>query len=169
VEAAVSGPLSRRVARRGSMDPRELVAHDRNWRLHPVDQREAMRAALESLGWLEDVMVSERTGRILNGHLRVEDAIKRGDDVVPTSWVDLDAGEELFVLETFDAIAGLAVVDREKLAALAGLLPAATPAPIEALLETLSRGPRDRLGGGGGGSSEPGGPAHKCPRCGNEW
>lgn len=67
-----------------------FVANPKNWRIHPAAQGEAVEGALESVGWVRSVLVNQRTGYILDGHLRITLALRQGEDtVVPVEIVDL--------------------------------------------------------------------------------
>jgi len=74
-----------------------------------------MGGVLDDIGWIQDVIVNERTGRLIDGHLRVELAIKRGEKTVPVKYVDLSEEEEERALATFDPITSMAETDRELL------------------------------------------------------
>ncbi len=71
-----------RIVGHGDADPQTLVAHPENWRAHPRNQRRAMAGVLDHVGWVQDVIVNRRTGRILDGHLRVALALERGEATV---------------------------------------------------------------------------------------
>ena len=92
----------------------ELRPHPQNWREHPEFQRDAMSAVLDDVGWVQRVIVNKRTGHILDGHLRVEQAAAKGE-TVPVVYVSLTKPEEAAVLATFDPLASLAVPNRELL------------------------------------------------------
>jgi hypothetical protein len=100
------------------VDPRRLTAHPLNFREHPGFQGEALRGSLTVLGWVKGVVVNRRTGRVIDGHLRVEDAIAAGESVVPVCYVDLDEGEEPTALAYLDPVAALAVYNAERSSAL---------------------------------------------------
>ena len=53
-----------------SLSSAELAAHPKNFRRHPATQRRVMRETLDRIGYISDVIVSERTGRILDDFLR---------------------------------------------------------------------------------------------------
>ena len=106
-------------------DPTELVANPRNWRRHPGSQRKAMRAALEGVGLVAAVIVNRTTGHILDGHMRVEEAVKAGQHAVPVLYVELSEQDEAQALATFDPLGAMAVQDT---AALAELLASASSA-----------------------------------------
>lgn len=99
----------------GDVDPKELVANDLNFRVHPSDQNKVVQASLDDLGWFDMVMVSANTSRILNGHLRVSIAIQRGEPTVPVRWVDVTEDEEQAILASYDAIGLAAVTDNNQL------------------------------------------------------
>lgn len=107
-----------RVVGQRLVDPHELEPHVLNWRRHPEDQRRALLAALGEVGWVQPVLVNRRTGRLIDGHLRVVLALDEGESVVPVTEVDLDEGEERLALATLDAISRMAVTDDGALVAL---------------------------------------------------
>lgn len=98
--------------------PDQLVANPRNWRTHPPAQRNALRGSLDTVGWVQQVIVNKRTGNVVDGHARVEEALSRNEPTVPVLWVDLSEEEEGIVLATLDPIAAMATVDDERLRAL---------------------------------------------------
>lgn len=103
-----------RIVRMEEVDPRELIANPKNWRVHPQHQQDSMRAIFQSIGWTAAVTVNERTGVIIDGHLRVSLAIEDGAETVPVLYVRVTDSEEAQVLATFDVIAGLAQKDEAK-------------------------------------------------------
>jgi hypothetical protein len=94
--------------------PDQLTAHPLNARRHPGRQRDALRESLGRVGWVDVVKVNTRTGNVIDGHARVEEALSSGD-TVPVLYVDLDPDEERFVLATLDPISALADYDAEVL------------------------------------------------------
>jgi hypothetical protein len=109
-----------RVVAHDLVDPSDLINHPDNFRGHPVAQREALEAAIEEVGFVGEVLVSRRSGRILDGHLRVAEAIRTGQAVVPVGWIDCQSDEdEAAILATHDPIGAMATADRQKLAELA--------------------------------------------------
>jgi len=92
----------------------ELMAmtHPLNWRGHPQTQAKALSGMLDKVGWVQDVIVNRTTGRLLDGHLRVELAAKRGAKTpLPVKWVELEEEEERAVLATLDPIGAMAIAD----------------------------------------------------------
>ncbi len=96
-----------RIVGHGEEAPEALVPNERNWRTHPRLQREA----LDRVGWVQDIVVNRRSGRLVDGHLRVAVAVSRGEPSVPVVCVDLDERDEAFVLATLDPLAAMAEAD----------------------------------------------------------
>jgi hypothetical protein len=107
-----------RIVGEGEQPASQFVANPANWRVHPQAQRDAMRGALNEVGWVQRVVVNRRTGYLLDGHERVWQALQNGDAPVPYVEVDLDEAEEAYVLATLDPIGAMAQADKEQLDAL---------------------------------------------------
>ena len=107
-----------RVIRMENVPLAHLAAHDRNWRQHPPQQQDVLLGVIHELGYVAPVIVSEATGRILDGHLRVELARREGQPTIPVTYVQVTEAEELLVLSTIDPLVGLAAADRGQLATL---------------------------------------------------
>lgn len=97
------------------VDPEQLLANPRNWRIHPQQQQDALSTVLDNVGWVDDVLVNKRTGFVIDGHLRVALALRKGETSIPVKYVDLNESEEMQVLATLDPIAGMAETDKAKL------------------------------------------------------
>lgn len=94
----------------------ELLAHPDNFRIHGKLQQDVTAGSLNDLGWVKSVVVNVNTGRIVDGHLRVTLAMRKGEDTqVPVEYVDLSESEEAQALTSLDYIATLAGQDAEKL------------------------------------------------------
>lgn len=119
-DQATSPAWRNRIVGEGEEDPRELIPNPGNWRRHPSAQAAAMTGALDQVGWVQRVLVNKRTGRMVDGHLRVELALKRGEERVPVLFVDLDEEEEKLVLASLDPLAAMAERDGQKLQGLLG-------------------------------------------------
>ena len=107
-----------RIVGHGKEAPEKLIPNEKNWRLHPERQKRALAGVLGDVGWVQQVVVNRRTGRLVDGHLRVALALERAETEVPVVYVDLDEREEALVLATLDPLAALADVDAGKLEAL---------------------------------------------------
>lgn len=128
-----------RIIGEGEESPDQLVANPLNWRIHPQAQQAALEGVLEEVGWVQRVIVNQRTGFVLDGHLRVSLALSKGAKMVPVVYVDLDPEEERLVLATLDPLGAMAGQDSDVLRELlVGLEPES--AAVAALLEEL----RDR-------------------------
>jgi len=160
-----------RTTRHADVDPLTLQAHPGNWRRHPRSQAAALSGVLSEVGYVSSVIVNERSGRILDGHLRVSLAVERDEVSVPVVYVDLDDAEERLVLATFDPLGALAERDNAALRDLLGSF----DDDDERLRHLVSFVATD----GGSSIVEP--PAefpaygddietdYRCPSCGYEW
>jgi DNA modification methylase len=127
-----------RIVGEAELDPAALVANPANWRTHPRDQERALEAALDSVGWVQRVIVNRRTGHMVDGHLRAELAVQAGEHAVPVLYVDLDEAEERVVLASLDPIGAMAATDKDALATLLGGISAESD-PIRALLASVAQ------------------------------
>lgn len=108
-------PWRNRIVREGEEAPDQLLAHPRQWRIHPGAQQSALEGVLSQVGWVQRVIVSQRTGHVLDGHLRVMLALRRGEPTVPVVYVDVDEAEEDLILATIDPLSAMASADEQKL------------------------------------------------------
>jgi hypothetical protein len=134
----MTAPWSNRITRHGAAAPAELLAHPLNARRHPKAQADAVAGLLSEVGWVADVIVNERSGRIVDGHLRVHLAIERAEPTVPVVYVDLDDDEERLVLATLDPLAAMAATDADALASLLASV-ATSDAALQAALDRLGQ------------------------------
>ena len=111
-------PWRNRITGSGEEAPDQLLANPANWRIHPKAQQAALAGALDTVGWVQQVMVNQRTGFVVDGHARVALALSRGEATMPVLYVDLDPPEEAVILATLDPISATAGRDDEKLRAL---------------------------------------------------
>lgn len=108
-----------RITKYGEQPAGQFLPHELNARRHPGNQRDALRGSLNAVGWVAPVIVSARSGKILDGHARVEEALSKDEHgLVPFVEVDVSENEERTILATFDPITGLATYEREALDAL---------------------------------------------------
>lgn len=162
-----------RIVSHGEESPDQLLANPSNWRGHPTAQREALLAVLDEVGFVAPVIVNRTTGRLIDGHLRVELALSRNEMRIPVSYVDLNEDEERVVLATYDPLGDLAFADPTRLGE---LLSAITPSSTEvaALLSNLARATGAEAPEFGAATLEDQSKldqknAIKCPGCGYEW
>lgn len=103
-----------RIIGEGMVDADQLLANPTNWRIHPKHQQAALTGVLDNVGWVQRVIVNQRTGHVIDGHLRASLAISRGEQV-PVIYVDVDEDEERLILATLDPLAAMAATDAEML------------------------------------------------------
>lgn len=114
-----NGKWRNRIVGSGELPASEFLANPDNWRIHPRPQQEALEGALNEIGWIQEVVVNQQSGNMIDGHLRVTLALRHGDDTpVPVKYVDLSPAEEALALTTLDPIAAMAAADRDKLSEL---------------------------------------------------
>lgn len=115
---SVKQPLWRnRIVGQGEADAETLMPNPLNWRTHPALQRAALAGVLSEVGWVQQVVVNRTTGRLIDGHLRVDMARGKGEKV-PYVEVELSEAEEELILATLDPLAALATTDQDALNAL---------------------------------------------------
>ena len=108
------------ISHRANVDPLELLPQEHNFRIHAMNQRHVTIASLNELGHVGDVIVNVRSGKIVNGHLRVELAIAENQRTVPVTYLDCDLATEQIILAFFDAVGAKAITDAERLRATLG-------------------------------------------------
>ncbi len=127
-----------RIVRYSDEDPKRLQDHPLNFRTHSATQAEALRGVLNDVGFVQNVIVNERTNRIIDGHLRVHEAAQAGMTRIPVTWVDLTDEEERLILATFDPLSSLAGIDGGALDNLLRGVSSDSPA-IAAMLDDLAQ------------------------------
>ena len=55
--------------------PEELLANPKRWRIHPKGQQDAAAGLLSEVGWVGTILVNQRTGHVVNGHMLTELAL----------------------------------------------------------------------------------------------
>ena len=135
-----------RIVETADMAVKDLKANPKNWRKHPQAQQNALSGALDAVGWVAPVIFNRQTGHLIDGHLRLELAVKRKEKTLPVSVVDLSPDEEAMILATFDPIAAMAEADRQMLAGLMQSIETEDE-QVRALLESIAREEKIDLGG----------------------
>lgn len=130
----MSEEIRNRIVDHAEADPRDITPNPDNWRRHPDVQRRYVDGALREVGWVREPIVNRTTGRLIDGHLRVEQAIAAGESAIPVAYVELTAREEQIALATHDAITANAATDDDMLRTLLN----GTQAEDEALQELLA-------------------------------
>jgi len=109
------GKFANRIVGSGEESLDQIQFNPRNWRVHPLNQQNALKGVLEEVGWVQEVIINKRTGNLVDGHLRCQLAAREGAKTIPVKYVDLSEDEEALVLSTLDPIAAMAVTDKQKL------------------------------------------------------
>lgn len=87
-----------------------------NWREHPDLQKAVTGESLDTLGWIDQPKINLETGKLFDGHLRVELALlKDGQAKIPVDYYELTQEEEDFALLVFDQTTTLATPNQDKL------------------------------------------------------
>jgi len=133
-----------RIIGHGAAKPDQLLANPRNWRIHPKAQQDALSGLLDTVGWVQDVIVNQRTGHVVDGHLRVSLAISREEREIPVVYVDLSPEEEALVLATLDPLAAMAVTDQDMLAEL--MIDVSAEGALADMLQELAGGKGSKAG-----------------------
>jgi DNA modification methylase len=103
-----------RITGYGEESPDQLLANPHNHRIHPKRQQDALGGSLDTLGYIQTVIVNRATGHIVDGHLRVTMALREGQKSIPVTYVELTAEEEAQALLSLDPIAAMAATDKDK-------------------------------------------------------
>jgi len=93
----------------------DLRPNPRNWRVHPAQQQDALRAVLAEIGYADALLARELpdgTLMLVDGHLRAETT---PESMVPVLVLDVDEAEADKILLTHDPLAGMATVSQEHL------------------------------------------------------
>jgi hypothetical protein len=123
------------------VDPTTLTPNPKNWRRHPEPQRAALSDVLGEVGWAGALLWNETTGRLVDGHLRLDVALREKREVVPVlvgAWAEAD---EAKILATLDPIAALATVDADALNSLMGEIQTGSAALLDMLSELAQHSP----------------------------
>lgn len=136
--------LRSRIVGYGEEDPTQLLAHPQNFRRHSGQQLDALRGSLNELGWVKGVIVNKTTGHVLDGHARVEEAMRQGLVTVPIEYVELSEGEEKLALAVLDPITEMATRDQGVLDQLLAEVQTEDPG-LTAMLEELQKKSRSGL------------------------
>jgi ParB-like chromosome segregation protein Spo0J len=134
-----STPWRNRILGHGEEVPDQLLANPRNWRIHPKAQQDALSGVLDEVGWVQDVIVNQQTGFVVDGHLRVSLAISRGESKIPVVYVDLTSDEEALILATLDPLSAMAASAKDALESLLAEVSTGDDA-VKGMLEDVAKG-----------------------------
>lgn len=111
----MAGRWQNRIVGHGTKPADQFQANPGNFRIHPMNQRRAVKASLDTLGWVGVVIENVRTGNLVDGHERVWQALQSDNAEVPFIQVDLSPEEEAQALLSLDPMAALAGTDTGKM------------------------------------------------------
>lgn len=94
-----------------TINPEQVLANPMNFRTHPESQAAPMRAVLSDVGIVQNIIINRTTGHLIDGHLRVMEALKAGQSELPATIVELSPDEEKLILATYDHLSSLAGID----------------------------------------------------------
>lgn len=160
-----------RIVGYADVDPKTLVPNPANYRRHPKRQADATTGSLNELGWVQDVLVNRTSGKIVDGHLRVELALAHGAQTVPVKYVELSEAEERLALSVLDPLTYMAETDAAALEALLQQVNTGDAA-LQEMLAGLAEenGIIDEdLAAPALGSDMDEGEMRVCPKCGFKW
>lgn len=129
----------KRIVGYGEEAPDQLLANPANFRTHPKHQQDALAGVLSEVGVVQNVIVNQRTGFVVDGHLRISLAMRDNQPTVPVTYVDLAPHEEALILATLDPISALATTDAEKLRDLLDEVSTSDAAVMQMLAELAER------------------------------
>lgn len=124
------------------VDPATILAHPKNWRTHGPEQRAALIAELDRVGFVQSVVVNRTTGHLVDGHLRVEVAAERGVGTIPVVYVELSPEEEARVLVALDPLGSMAGTNDALLQGLLAEVDLQNAALEQHLVTFLAGGPK---------------------------
>lgn len=105
-----------RIVGYGEKAAKDFKFNPNNWRVHSDLQRGALGSILSEVGWVTGVVENLTTGNLLDGHARIEEALKLSPEtLVPFLKVELTETEEKKILALLDPIGAMATTDSDKL------------------------------------------------------
>jgi hypothetical protein len=104
-----------RIVKYDNLDPKKVKYNENNYREHPELQRKLIDGVLDDIGWVAPIVINTTTGNLVDGQMRVEEAIANGEKEIPVVYVNLTKEEENKILATFDPITSFAKEDKGRL------------------------------------------------------
>jgi ParB-like chromosome segregation protein Spo0J len=101
-----------RIVGEGYEHPDNILANPYNYRIHSKFQQDSLEGVLDTVGWVQRVIINVTTQHLIDGHLRVTLADRHGVKKVPVVYVELTEDEEKLVLATLDPLSALAIHDK---------------------------------------------------------
>lgn len=135
----LTNPFNSRITRHGDERVEDLLYNPLNFRIHPGRQQEALTGSIDNIGFIRSILINERTGRIIDGHLRALIAARSGVEWIPAEYVYLTEDEEALALASIDPIAEMATDDRDKLSELLSRIDLEADPRLETMIAEISK------------------------------
>ena len=149
--------------------PEELKDNPKNWRVHPEAQSAGLDAVLGETGWAGAALFNERSGRLIDGHLRKHvDSKHLWNGKIPVIVGDWTPKQERLLLATLDPLAVMAETDLEAAGALIANLKSENEA-IKKVLDECAQIPPDIKFPEFKDNVNEKVEWHECPQCGHKW
>lgn len=154
----------------------QFTANALNFRRHPNKQRDAFRGLVSEIGFAGAVLENVTTGNLIDGHLRIEEALSVDENqLIPCVQVELSGAEEKLLLASYDPLSATATADKDVLDTL--LREVSTgDAAVREMLSKLAENNDLYFGGEQGlgdtpelGSGENDHELTNCPKCGFQF
>jgi len=100
------------------VSPKSLDDNPKNWRIHTQRQRSTYKAFKAKYGWASFPVYNVASNRLLDGHMRVDEAIKAGETSIYVILKHLTEDQENEFLASFDSIGLMAQRNNEALESL---------------------------------------------------
>ncbi len=119
-------------------DPRTIQRNELNPRVHPDEQTQVVGDMIEEFGWLRPLLFNLVTGRLIDGHDRLDIAINNGYEAVPVWVISCREDQEAEVILSLDESGRMATWDRDKASAMLSRL-TDTSASVRKLIDGLAK------------------------------
>lgn len=130
--------IENRIIGHGDEPLDNILFNPRNWRIHPLNQQNALKGVLEKVGWVQNVIINKRTGNLVDGHMRCQLAMREGQKTVPVTYIDVSEEDEAVILATLDPVGAMAGTDKDKLNDLFGMIDADN-AELNGLIDEIGK------------------------------
>ena len=103
----------------------DILFNPNNYKIHPRAQQGAVESSIEKVGIVRRILINLRTSEewddnnrnvhtLIDGHLRVQLAARKGIKKLKADFIDLNPEQEDYLLSVLDPVGTMAVIDREK-------------------------------------------------------